>query len=220
MLVEGRVAIANVLASGAAIDRLLVTPRAEPAIELQRRAVASGARKLIVSDHLMGALCDTATPPSMLAVVPTPSRSVPPVGDRWCGLLISEQHDPRALGAMLLAAAACGVDACATTERCADPWSPKVVRASAAAGWQLPILRGIDARTWIAEMEAQGVTVAGLGEGLPVPALLSSRFLLVTGPHVDRLDLQMRLETTGTAPALPVSISVSHVLADWSRQHR
>jgi len=223
VLVEGRVALSSVLDAGATIDRLLVTPRASASassVELQRRAIATGARKLVVSDALMALLCDTATPPAFLAVVPAPAADAPEPRDPWCGLLIGELHDPRALGAILLSAAACRIDAVATTPGAADPWAPKVVRASAAAGWHVPIRARIDGDAWLETLRADGVMTLGLPEGLPGPATLPPRFLLVTGPSVDRLDPTMRIEVAPTVPALPVSVSVSHVLADWSRQHR
>jgi TrmH family RNA methyltransferase len=221
VLVEGRVAVTGLLDAGGLIDRLIVTPRAERNLgELQRRALANGARRIVVSDDLMMTLCDATTPPSILAIAPRPVAPIrAPMSERWCGLAIGSEHDPRALGAMLRAAAACGVDLVGTDASCADPWAPKVVRASAAAAWRTEVHERIDISAWSNEAAADGATVATLGEGLPAPVGLPARFLLVTGPEAASIPGHMRLEVAETTPAMPVSVTVSHVLADWARQH-
>lgn len=220
VLVEGRAAVAGVLDAGATIDRILVTPRGERTHhELQRRAHATGARKLVVHEQLMGLLCDTATPPSVLAIVPAPPATPPAPGDPWCGLLVAGEHDPRRLGGMLLAAAAIGIDAVGVARGAADPWAPKAVRASAAAGWRVPVRAQLDPAAWIDELTAEGVTAGFLEDGVPLPQALPSRFLLVTGAPGAILATQMRLEVAATSPVLPAPSGVSHILADWSRQH-
>lgn len=222
VLVEGRVALEHVLAAGAVVDRLLTSPRAEHTIarDVIKHAVAGGARRLTVSDDIMALCCGTSSPPSVLAIVPKPSDEPAPVAQRWCGLLVVDHHDPGALGAILLSAATVGIDAAGVTAGSADPWSPKAVRASAAAGWHVPIRSGLDAATWIAALSEQGVTAAALADGVPIPQPLPERFLLVTGPAATKLGVQMRVEVAHATPALPVTIGASHVLAEWARQHR
>lgn len=220
VLVEGPGAVGTVLDAGATIDRLLVTPRGERAHpELVRRAVTGGARKLVVSDDLLGLLCETASPPAMLAIVPKPRPAISADGP-WCGVLVAGERDPRALGAMLLAAAACGASVVATTAGTADPWSPKVVRAAAAAQWRIPLEPRVDAEAWIEARASEGASAWILDDGLPSIDAVPASLLLVTGPDASKLGIRMRLDVQATTPTMPSSIGISHVLAAWKRHHR
>jgi RNA methyltransferase, TrmH family len=92
---------------------------------------------LIVPDSLFAAISDTTTPQGMLAVFPFPEVQTPSGPEL---LLVADAvQDPGNLGAMIRSAAALGATGVICAPGTVDPYSPKVIRSSAAAQWLVPI---------------------------------------------------------------------------------
>ncbi len=91
------------------------------------------ARRYVTANQFR-TICHTKTPQGTLAVVRLPletySEQVPPA----CGnkiLLLEDIQDPGNVGTLIRTAAAFGFSGVILTEKCADPFSPKCVQATA-----------------------------------------------------------------------------------------
>ncbi len=81
---------------------------------------------LCVSNDVMKKISTATTPSGVLAVfeIPAPSKPL----ER--GLVLAQVSDPGNMGTLIRTAAACGIKSVVVIEG-ADPWSPKVIQASA-----------------------------------------------------------------------------------------
>jgi TrmH family RNA methyltransferase len=126
-LVEGPRALAQVITSAAdsIIEVLSMEELAEPYSSYPIR---------IITDSQLKSICSTQHPQGPVAVVRLPddiySASIPSsVGNRL--LLLEDVQDPGNVGALIRTAAAFDFDGVVLTPKCADPYSPKCVQASA-----------------------------------------------------------------------------------------
>jgi RNA methyltransferase, TrmH family len=95
--------------------------------------------KHLISDRQMAQLADTKTPQGILAVVPMPPASAasPMPGEK--AVYLHEVQDPGNLGTILRTLAWFGGMRCLLSPGSADPFNPKVVRASMGAIFHVPI---------------------------------------------------------------------------------
>ncbi|HEY4138573.1 MAG TPA: RNA methyltransferase, partial [Casimicrobiaceae bacterium] len=115
---------------------------------------------LIVSTRMFASV--TAMPPDigMLAVVRTPSASVPAPA-RFC-LLVEDIQDPGNVGTILRTAAAAGVAQVWLSRGSAFAWSPKALRAAQGAHFLTTIIEGVDLIAWSTAFRSGGGHVAAL----------------------------------------------------------
>jgi TrmH family RNA methyltransferase len=125
------------------------------------RAGVAEARTLIVSERVWTDLAQIPSGVVVLAVVPTPQRTVERAGD-FC-LLLEDVQDPGNVGAILRSAAAAGVEQVFLTGQCAFAWSPKVLRAGQGAHFHLEICEDVDAAGWARGY--RGRVVAAVAQG-------------------------------------------------------
>ena len=93
---------------------------------------------------LFQAVAPTAHPSGVLAVFALPPR-IDAVGDpAGFTLLVEALQDPGNLGTLLRAAQGAGVRRVALSPGCAEPWSPRVLRAGMGAHFGLQILEHAD----------------------------------------------------------------------------
>jgi TrmH family RNA methyltransferase len=127
-LADGRKLLADALRSGIVPEQIIVTgpPREMPAAET-----------VTVTKELMEYISPLETPQGVMFVCPLPPRPPAPRSGRW--LLIDRVQDPGNVGSILRTAEAFGLDGVLLTDGCADPFSPKAVRAAMGATFRLPI---------------------------------------------------------------------------------
>lgn len=116
----------------APLDTVIYTPGAWlPPLPDQVRLVE-------VPENLLAALSDTRTPQGVLFLVRGGGQALPqhPEGSRY--LLLDGVQDPGNVGAIWRTADALGADGIILGSGCADPWSPKTVRATMGAVFRLP----------------------------------------------------------------------------------
>ncbi len=102
-------------------------------------------------------VCDTESPRGILAVVEIPQRALPPMNEHTWVLVGDHISDPGNAGTLIRSAEAAGATAVVLTGHSVDPWSPKVVRASAGALFHVPVVQ-IDE---LSEVVAHGVRLLG-----------------------------------------------------------
>ncbi|KAH8064858.1 RNA methyltransferase [Aureococcus anophagefferens] len=138
VFLEGQRLVGDALAAGAAPRTVLVADGVD----------ADGLPGDVVRAPLkvVAACCDTSTPQGVVAVVERPVVAVPP--SPTFVLALDGVSDPGNVGALIRTAAAAGCDAVAVVgAACADPWSPKSLRAAMGATFRVP---AYDAAPWAA----------------------------------------------------------------------
>jgi TrmH family RNA methyltransferase len=91
----------------------------------------------VIGSAQMAQVADTKTPQGIIAVAPIPEGLPALPGER--AIYLSEIQDPGNLGTILRTLAWFGGLRCLLGPGSVDPWSPKVVRASAGAIFHVPI---------------------------------------------------------------------------------
>ena len=96
-------------------------------------------RVVEVPDSLLEAVAQTQTPQGVVFVCRTPALELPEqlTGNRY--LILDGLQDPGNVGTIWRTADAFGADGLILCSGCADPWSPKTIRATMGACFRLPV---------------------------------------------------------------------------------
>ncbi len=121
-LVEGRKMVAECRKSGYTIERIFVAESYEG-----ERFEADG-KTVVVSDDVFRFLSDEKTPQGILCRAKIPEKTLNAPSGR--ALFLDGVADPGNVGAIIRTANAAGYNEVYLTPECADPFSPKSVRAS------------------------------------------------------------------------------------------
>ena len=151
---------------GAPVEALFVAHdwrSSPPAAAVVERARRSGLRVFELGRGVMERVADTVSPQSVCAVVGTVDLGLDELlsrcrsGEEQAVLLVCvDVRDPGNLGAVLRiagATAVAGVICCSGT---VDPYNPKVVRASAGALFQMPLVTGVGPGETLERLPALG----------------------------------------------------------------
>lgn len=110
----------------------------------------------IVEESLFGRICDTKTPQGILCILEQPSwKREALLGDGKQSpflLLLEDLQDPGNVGTILRTAEGAGVTGVLLSEKCADPFQPKVIRSTMGSIFRVPIYREPDlaqALSWL-----------------------------------------------------------------------
>jgi RNA methyltransferase, TrmH family len=109
-------------------------------IEMPVHLNLDGTEVVYVNEDVMRAICDTETPQGVAAVCEKRIDSMENVKMEKL-LLLDRVQDPGNLGTLIRTADAAGMDAIILGEGCADPYNPKVVRATQGSLFHLPIVK-------------------------------------------------------------------------------
>lgn len=101
-----------------------------------------GVRRIEVPEDVMASISPARTPQGalFLARMPDTAPTERLEGGRW--LVLDGLQDPGNVGTIWRAADALGADGLLLVNRCADPFSPKTVRATMGACFRLPVWEG------------------------------------------------------------------------------
>ena len=133
-LCEGDKLVGEALRWQGGVETLVCTRGSEPPADLPE-----GTRLVQVPEELMESLSTVETPQRMLCVCRTPERTLPeplPVGSY---LVLDGLQDPGNVGTIWRTADALGAAGVFLLPGCADPFSPKTVRATMGACFRLPV---------------------------------------------------------------------------------
>ena len=119
-----------------------------------------GLRQVEVPEDVMASISPAKTPQGALFTARLPDTAPPErlTGDRW--LVLDGLQDPGNVGTIWRTADALGADGLILVNRCADPFSPKTVRATMGACFRLPLY----------ELEAEDLPGLLERSGLPLYA--------------------------------------------------
>jgi RNA methyltransferase, TrmH family len=109
-------------------------------IEMPVHLNLDGTEVVYVNEDVMKAICDTETPQGVAAVCEKRIDRMENVKMERL-LLLDRVQDPGNLGTLIRTADAAGMDAIILGEGCADPYNPKVVRATQGSLFHLPVIK-------------------------------------------------------------------------------
>ena len=146
---EGPKLLAEAVKAGVLLEAVITTPGLQvPCPE--------GVRRVEMPGELLGSLCDTKTPQGVLflARLPDTAPPCPLPGRRY--LVLDGVQDPGNVGTIWRTADAFGADGLILVNGCADPFSPKTVRATMGACFRLPVYE-VEAERLPGLMEQSGL---------------------------------------------------------------
>jgi TrmH family RNA methyltransferase len=141
----------------------------EPEMLILSQGMADGLERtqagaaVVLPDGMFAELSPVKTPTGVLALVPYPV-SVANRQPAFC-LLLEDIQDPGNLGSLLRSAAAAGCDTAYLSTGCADPWSPKALRAGMGAHFVLALRERADLAQVAADFPGQVVATSLEAEG-------------------------------------------------------
>lgn len=189
--------------------------------------LTSGVRVHVLADHDFERLCSVKSPQDILAlsILPRLLSASELLSECQRALLFDGVQDPGNVGTMARTASAFGVGGLLFSDGTADPFSPKVVRASAGT-----ILRQKIAR--VGSVEEIAPLLAERGISLVVPVVKDGtlihrtrppeRFVLVAGQEGsgsrlrEAAGLRVTIPMQGGVESLNVSAAMAAILALWS----
>lgn len=183
---EGPKLLAEALKAGIPIEAVVTAQGVDP-------PGLDGLWRAEMPAELLNSLCDTKTPQGVLFLAQMPDTAPPErlTGDRW--LVLDGLQDPGNVGTIWRTADALGADGLILINRCADPFSPKTVRATMGACFRLPVY------------ETQAEDLSGLLErsGLPLYATaLREDTVDIKTARLSRCAVVIGSEGRGVSPEL------------------
>ena len=128
-LIEGPHLIQAALQAGVQPHAFLVSEKARPEI------ANLASQPILLSDRVFAGIVDAETPPGIAAEISIPSAKATD-GD---AVFLEGVQDPGNVGAIIRSAAAFGIKSVVLDGACADPWSPKALRAGMGGHFQVAI---------------------------------------------------------------------------------
>lgn len=134
-LCEGPKLLAEALKWGVPVESLVKVPEFGSPSGLDCRMVET-------PGDVLRSLADTGTPQGVVFTCPLPNTALPDKLTPGRYLVLDGVQDPGNVGTVWRTADAFGASGLLLTGDCADPFSPKVIRASMGACFRLPVWRG------------------------------------------------------------------------------
>ena len=223
-LLEGAHLVAAFLGAGGRPVALIVSETGRDNAEIASLVRRAGAAPTLVADSLFRWVVDVTTPAGIAAEIEIPAPAADPaLGD--CVFLEGIQ-DAGNVGAILRSAAAFGVRSAVLDGRCADPWSPKALRAAMGAHFSLGIQRGADLAAAVAAFGGTTVCAAAHG-GRPLAQVdLGARVGWILGAEGQGVStalarLAAQSATIGLAPgAESLNVAAAAAILFYERARR
>ena len=161
---------------------------ARPRVQQLLTALATrGSNVALVPENLLPRLCDTSTPPGVLAVVKRKDYSLAACtgqGAPSLWVVLDGVQDPGNAGTIVRTAYAAGCSGVFLTRGSVDIFAPKTVRATMGAVFHLPIVPGLEPSAllaWLREQETQCIVTAAGAPRCYFAADLTRPLALVLG---------------------------------------
>ncbi len=142
-LIEGPHLLAAYLESGAAPLAVIVSESGSARAEIGALVRRTGRTPVMLGDALFRQIADAETPMGVAAeiAIPEPRQAL---GASTCCAFLEGIQDAGNVGAILRSAAAFGVSDVVLGRGCADPWSPKALRAGMGGHFALCVAQADD----------------------------------------------------------------------------
>jgi RNA methyltransferase, TrmH family len=179
-LLEGPHLVAACLDAGLAPSAVLVSESGSANAEVADLVRRSALPPTTLPDSLFRWVVDVASPVGIAAEVATPAAS-PALAQASHALFLDGIQDAGNVGTILRSAAAFGVDTAVLGPGCADPWSPKVLRAAMGGHFALRIAETPDLVAALSEFGGTLVCAVARGGQAPSAVELSGRLGWILG---------------------------------------
>lgn len=214
-LVEGAHLVGACLESGTAIKCILLSKTGAQRPALAALSARAG-KSVTLADAVFRLIADTETPAGIAAEITLPAAARDLKAAASCVLLEGIQ-DPGNVGAILRSAAAFGIKDAVLDPRCADAWSPKVLRAAMGAHFGMQIAERADLARSMETFEGR-VLCAVPRDGIPIASAdLSGRIGWLLGAEgqgvSDALAARAALKVTIPMPGGTESLNVAAAAA-------
>jgi RNA methyltransferase, TrmH family len=206
VLIEGPHLVAEALQAGLKPLALIVSETGIKKREI--KSLVGEQEPIVLGDLLFGIVADAETPPGIAAEI-----AIPRPGDASSrpAVFLEGVQDPANVGAILRSAAAFEVGEVFLDLACADPWSPKVLRAAMGGHFKLALRQVADLAKALADF--QGTTVCTVSSGgTPLKALqLRSRVGWIFGSEGRGVSpvIAAKAQFKATIPMAPESESIN-----------
>jgi TrmH family RNA methyltransferase len=204
---------------------------AEP--DLARQAEQGGARRHEVSDRVLRAVAETATPQGVVAVCRdvTVGLDVVLAGEPRLLVVLADVRDPGNAGTIIRTADAAGADGVLLTRGSVDPLGGKCVRSTVGSLFHLPVSPGHPPSV-LQALRAAGLTVLAADghadldlDAAAQQGLLGGRVAWVIGNEAWGLpadlprDASVRVPLYGQAESLNAAVAAALCLYACAREH-
>ena len=184
-------------------------------------------RQVEVSRDVLVTLCDTKTPQGVLFLAQAPDtcplNKLP--GQRY--LVLDGVQDPGNVGTIWRTADALGADGLLLVNGCADPFGPKVVRATMGACFRLPVYE-VECAELIQLLERSGLSLYGTAlreDAVDIKTAKLNRCAVVIGSEgrgisqslLDRCEKTLKIPMRQRCESLNAAIAASIVLWEMGR---
>lgn len=142
-LIEGRRLLQEAISSRIPVREAFFEESAiEALFEEHAALVAGGTKVYTVTRPVLEAMCDTLTPQGVCAAVETPGSIAASAFPAGMLVALDTVQDPGNLGTIIRTADAMGASALLFSDGCADPYSPKALRAAMGSTYHVPLWKG------------------------------------------------------------------------------
>jgi TrmH family RNA methyltransferase len=159
-VIEGPTLVGDALDAGVTLREVFHEPGAPDEL-LERARRRDGCEVVAVRSGVLAAVGDAVTSQGVLAVADLPEHRFDDIPGTAALLVLSEVADPGNAGTLVRAAEAAGLGGVVFTAGSVDPWSPKVVRASAGSVLRIPVLRSGEPAAVLSELRSRHRTCIG-----------------------------------------------------------
>jgi TrmH family RNA methyltransferase len=183
----------------------------------------------LAGPRVIASLSDAATPQGVVAVAPSPLKTLDALSPGDLVVVLAEVRDPGNAGTLLRSAAAAGASAVIFTSGSVDPLNSKTVRAAAGALFSIPVVSRPSLEDVIGRLREGGVEILGAAADAPQAATsrdLTRPLALVLGNEAWGLSSRQRrlldavvgIPMPGRADSLNVAVAGSILLFEVVRQ--
>ena len=165
-LIEGAHLLAAYLAAGGCPKAVLVSESGSAKPEITRLVRRAAIEPVTLPDALLRWVADAATPTGLAAEISLPEGTAD-IARATHAVFLDGVQDAGNVGAILRCAAAFGVDTAVLGRGCADPWSPKVLRAGMGGHFMLRIVEVPDLAAVLPEFRGSLICAAPAGGRAP-----------------------------------------------------
>lgn len=224
-LIEGPHLLAACLDGGSRPKAVLASESGRANREIAALLERSGLEPVILADTLFRWIADAATPAGVAAEIELPA-SVADIARASHAVFLDGVQDAGNVGAILRSAAAFGVDTAVLGPGCADPWSPKVLRAAMGGHFALRIAEAEDLVAALAQFRGTLVCAVAAG-GVPprtleltgsVGWILGAEGRGVSAPVAARAAAQAAIPLAHGIESLNVAAAAAVLLYERARQ--
>lgn len=152
-------ALGDALTANATVHDVFVSE--EPS-DVVRAAASAGARVHEVSEQVLKAVSDAATPQGVVAVVELRDAGLDDLElDAGLILVLSQIRDPGNAGTLIRSAAASGCGGIVFSNASVDPFAPKTLRAAAGSVFRAPLITKVDLADAVDHLRSAGYALVG-----------------------------------------------------------